>query len=199
MNRRCVIIGGTFNPVTVAHIKMGQAAKELLPDADIFFVPSNMEYMKEWKDIDSDAIFWSKSRLEFLELAIEGNEDFKVSDIEITGLVDGRSYNTVQYFLASYEEVYWGMGADKLTEVERWYRAEDFVNAAKILLFSRDNIVIDFNSSDFLREHKDRFRELMIKLPGDISSSKIREEYASGELASVKHMLDERVYKKLID
>lgn len=197
MNRSCVIIGGTFNPVTVAHLRLGEEAKRLLPEADIYYVPSNMSFMKDWKKIDDNALFWSESRMDFLKLVLDEKKNFYVSDIELTGKVDGRSYNTVQYFLKEYDEVYWGMGADKLNELERWYKAEDLMLACKFLLFNRDDIVIDFQTSDFLKKYKSRFTEIKISIADNISSSAVRAAYESGNIRGVEYMLDARLYMRL--
>ena len=46
---RIAIIGGTFNPVTKAHIAIAKNAKEFVKADLVIFVPTKIDYIKKWK------------------------------------------------------------------------------------------------------------------------------------------------------
>ena len=74
------LLGGTFDPVHIAHLAIAQLAIEQLGLAKVLFVPA---WTAPHKTDKTDAAERSAARLEMLELAIEGNDKFEVCDIEL--------------------------------------------------------------------------------------------------------------------
>lgn len=77
MTRRVVLFGGTFDPVTTAHMVVADQAERLLrPDA-FWFVVANIP--GERKDVFAPA----EARLEMVRAAVANDQRFTVTDIEI--------------------------------------------------------------------------------------------------------------------
>lgn len=188
-----ILIGGTFNPVTNAHIQMGVLAKRKFQDADIYYIPSNLNFMADWKNIETDNVFNNENRIRLLRQALP--DEFKISEIEIEKIVDGTTYHTVLYFKKSYEEVFICMGTDKLNELEKWYRVEELLFESKVLLFTRNHCGFDEGKTPFLKAYRHRFIEMdPNEACQEISSTLVRNAYYRDELASVQKMVPEVVY-----
>ena len=76
--KRLGIYGGTFDPVHYGHLILAETVRDDLSLDEVWFVPAFVNPHKQGES-RSDA----KSRIEMLQLAIAGNSQFHVSDIEI--------------------------------------------------------------------------------------------------------------------
>lgn len=194
--KRAVLIIGTFNPVTNAHIHLGNVAAKTLPDADVFYVPAKDDFLKGWKRMDEAMVLKASERLVLLKQAVIPF-GFAVSEIEITGEVDGKTIHTAEYFknTLGYDEVYFCMGTDKISELHRWYEGEKLISEYKFLIIERDGITLDEVMTESTRAYSVNF--LKVKDDGafaDISSTKIRNACINGELESVRGNIPEEVY-----
>jgi len=195
MNKTAVLIGGTFNPFTNAHKQMAVVAGERYPEADIIFVPSNLDYINCWKELPDGDVFSGKGRVELIEQSVKDLSFCSVSDVECSGRIDGRTYHTVLYFKERYEKVVFCIGSDKLQEMERWYCAEELLQAAGVLLFTRGEALADL-CSEFIERHREKFTEIAFSYP-EVSSSLVRELYQEGKLNEIKKYVPEPVYRYL--
>lgn len=184
---KAVVILGTFNPVTKAHIMIGELARETIGANIVIYVPSNTDYMKSWKHYDDENIMRSDNRYQMLEKCIQMtpfiHTELKfVDNCEIEHVVSGKTYDTLAYLCKKYgirfEDLYLVMGTDKLDDFCDWYKAEDIIRKYNIFLIKRNNEDIKTKMSKNIlfsayQNHvitNDGFAELQ-----DISSSKIRE------------------------
>ena len=84
------IMGGTFNPVQLAHLMLAERAREEFALERVLFMPSGHPAYK--KEI---AILPAEIRMELLRLAIQGNPYFEVSDLELRRAGDTYTADTV--------------------------------------------------------------------------------------------------------
>jgi len=195
MSKQGILIGGTFNPFTKAHQAMAVTVHKWYPEADIIYVPSNMEYISGWKELPEGEVFSGKNRVELIKEAVADIPNCFVSDIESTGAVDGRSYHTVRYYKEYYDEIYLCIGSDKLSELEHWYRAEELMQEVNVLLFTRGARLSE-ETSGFIGKFRERIREISFEYPG-VSSSLIRKLYAEGKMEELKQYVPDAVYRYL--
>jgi nicotinate-nucleotide adenylyltransferase len=87
--QRVAILGGTFNPIHLGHLRAAEEAVELLGLDRVLFVPSGDPPHKE--GLASDPLAPAKLRLEWVRLATEDNPRFEVAALEIER--GGRSYS----------------------------------------------------------------------------------------------------------
>lgn len=129
---KIVIIGGTFNPPTLAQIALAKQAKKSVSANLIIFVPTKSAYMKTWKKYQNSDIYPDEVRIK----AIKSCETdlLKVDTCEIDGIVSGKSYDTVQYVKTKYgtNDVYFAIGSDKLNEITRWSQSTLFLSTKKV-------------------------------------------------------------------
>lgn len=178
------IMGGSFNPIHIAHLLLGETARTQYALDEVLFMPSGISYMK-----DTSVMAQKEHRLKLCELACEDNPYFTVSRMEIDR--EGNTY-TVETLQALHEaepdtEWYFILGADSLTSIERWYQAERIFELATILCATRNNLDTDALSACAKElEEKSRARIAFLASPAmEISSTEIRKRIKEG--LSVKY------------
>ena len=197
---KAVLVFGTVNPITNAHLELGKVSASLIKDADIYYIPSSDKYIKGWKKLPEDSVFCEEDRLSLLKSVVEPY-GFMVSDIEIRGLVSGRTFDTVEYFKSAYgyQETYVVVGSDKVLEMSRWKKIDKLTEGSKFLVFRRNGIGLEDIDFPFGRKVKSNFIQVN-NADGfqDISSTKVREYYKNGDLSSVKEFIPQSVYNYLL-
>lgn len=178
------IMGGSFNPIHIAHLLLGETARTQYALDEVLFMPSGISYMK-----DTSVMAQKEHRLKLCELACEDNPYFTVSRMEIDR--EGNTY-TVETLQALHEaepdtEWYFILGADSLTSMEGWYQAERIFELATILCATRNNLDMESLSACAKElEEKYRARIAFLASPAmEISSTEIRKRIKEG--LSVKY------------
>ena len=199
MMRKVVLVLGTFNPITNAHLELGIQAASLIPDADVYYVPSNLKFMHKWKSVEN---FLTDGDRLILTNNVVKEYCFYVSDIELIGYLDGKTYNTVEYFRKElcYNEVYICCGYDKLKELQKWYKAEELLEENKFLLFARYNKKLKDCDCPFIEKYSDSFIEVKLEdRTQDISSTVVRKAFKENKLEEIKGIVPELVYDYLVE
>lgn len=196
--KTAILIFGTFNPITNAHLELGKRSGRQITNADVYYVPSAESYLKGWKKLDEDAIFGEEDRLSLLKSVLEPY-GFAVSDIEIRGLVSGKTYDTVTYFktVCGYREIYLVFGSDKLSEICYWFNADRLLRENRFLVFLRNG-----EDGKSIEKFEPCIRERFIVLENDeklqyVSATKVRECYRNGDLTEIREAVPKEVYQFL--
>lgn len=74
---RIGIYGGTFDPVHLGHLLLAECCREELSLDEVWFLPAASAPHKK------NVVASARQRVEMLELAIAGNESFRISTLEI--------------------------------------------------------------------------------------------------------------------
>lgn len=129
------IMGGTFNPIHIGHIKIAQAAFLQYNLDEVWFMPNHIPAYKSSLNLVS-----GKERLEMVKLAIADIPYFKASDYELKRL--GNTYTAETLTLLSKEypkdSFYFIMGEDSLDSFDKWRNPEIILKYAQILAAPRD-------------------------------------------------------------
>ncbi len=129
------ILGGTFDPIHIGHLRCAQEILEIFELEKIIFVPASHPPLKTRGDITPFV-----HRTEMIRLAAEGNLSFDVSDIEERR--EGLSYSieTVKYFLKKYGEdmkLYFILGQDAFQKIEMWKNWEELLSLCNFVVMTR--------------------------------------------------------------
>lgn len=134
MSDRLLFFGGSFDPVHHGHLIVARAVAEQLCAARIVLVPARQSPHK-------DRIHASAAdRLAMLRLAVEGQELFETSDIEITRASPSYTFDTLEEFRrghGSAARLAWIIGADMLADLPKWRRARDLVEQFDLVIAAR--------------------------------------------------------------
>lgn len=184
--KKFAIIGGSFNPVTKAHVEIGQIASKELPGWQILYIPAPDRFLTSWKSMEKKEILSGKKRLLLLEKAVKPH-GFLCEDCEVFGKTSARTYDTMQYLRDRYgqeTELVYVCGTDKLSELSTWYNSEGIFTLSKILVIPRDGDEPEkmIEEIPFLSERRDRI--LVSHEPRvypDFSATKVRDSLKSGD------------------
>lgn len=175
---RLGIIGGTFDPIHLAHIYIAKEAKSKLNLDKIVFMPAGIQPLKTDKKVTEASV-----RLKMVQKAIEGNEGFEVSDYEIKKGGKSYTYQTLEYFKKDNIDLYFITGADCLINIEKWKEIRKIFKLCNFVVFTRPG----YNNDDLLNQKKKVEKEFggevtILEVPElNISSTDIREKILKGE------------------
>lgn len=184
--KKFAIIGGSFNPVTKAHVEIGQIAQKELPGWQILYIPAPDRFLTSWKSMEKREILSGEKRLLLLEKAIKPY-GFLCEDCEVYGKTTARTYDTMQYLRDCYgqdTEFVYVCGTDKLSELSTWYKPEGIFTLSKILVIPRDGDQPEkmIDEIPFLKERRER---ILIshepRIYPDFSATKVRDSLKAGD------------------
>ena len=177
---------GAFNPPTVAHLTLAKCALDRSDAEFVMFVPSKSAYISGVQH--KDFAYSDSERLEMLSAAALTRPWMLVSDIEIKGEKQPRTYETLK---ALREQGYLPkllVGSDKLPEFERgWRNVDAIAKEFGIVCLCRG----DDNCECMLRD--DKYLSLIspyisvVSTPESlhyVSSSAVRKKLAGGKLSA---------------
>ncbi|MBS4804750.1 MAG: nicotinate-nucleotide adenylyltransferase [Clostridium sp.] len=126
------IIGGTFNPIHLAHLYIAYEAKYQLNLDKIIFIPTGSPPHK--KDME---ILEASLRYNMVYEAIKNYEDFEISDYEIEKKGLSYTFETLEHFKNDDNELYFITGADCLMDIEKWKYPEKIFKLCNFVVFNR--------------------------------------------------------------
>lgn len=198
------ILGGTFNPIHNAHLRIAEEARDLFGLDRVVFIPAATP---PHKPLVGELSF--ASRLEMVRLAVAGNPHFEVSDME--GVRGGRSYSvdTLRELRAERpgDQLFFIVGADSFNDISTWREYQSIFSLCSIISVQRPGSTISdltgalpvaiagefcYDSSAKRLVHSSGNE--VYALDGvllDISSSHIRHLVKSGR--SIRYLLPEAV------
>ena len=135
------ILGGTFNPIHIGHLILAEEAFWKLKLDKVIFVPSYLPPHKEEADIIDP-----QHRFNMVSLAIEGNERFEVSKIEIEAKGWSYSVETLKQFRQRFgpdSERFFITGSDSLKELFSWRKIDEIFNLSKFIVAQRPGYPIE--------------------------------------------------------
>lgn len=129
------VMGGTFDPVHLGHLRTAEEVTEALALDSLLFIPAGSPPHKPDRRIASFA-----HRYRMLELATEGQPRFRLSDVE-AGL-PGKSYTAVTLRTLLQEalgplELYFLVGMDAFLEVDTWWHFRELFRLAHLVVLQR--------------------------------------------------------------
>lgn len=191
-----VLIFGTFNPITKAHLNMAYLARQKFSKANIIFIPTSEEYLRDYKKYGDKDIFSNEQRIDMINKAIDTKERVMYSRCEMDWKVPGDTYNTVKYMKKFYKKVIICIGADNLNSLNSWNNFKKLIKQNKFLIVERDNIDYNEDVLNILDKYRKHFMFVKNQY-GNISSTSIRNAFHNNRLDEVKDYLDKTTYNYL--
>ena len=186
------IMGGTFNPIHLAHTEMAKVCLRQQDLDKILFMPSKNPPHKKDKSILPE-----NERAVMVKLAVSEYDKFVFSDFELQR--KGTTYTADTLRLLQEENpddnYYFIMGADSLFYLDKWYRPQEILKRAVILAIGRDGSTPDElkeKRKELIKQYDKADIRFVHMRQMDISSSMIREGIAHGE--NMEKYLDKEVW-----
>jgi nicotinate-nucleotide adenylyltransferase len=184
------VLGGTFDPIHLGHLKVAEEVTARLNLSEIIFMPAGQPWLKAHNIISS-----AEHRLEMVRLAIAGRPAFKLSTMEIERAGPTYTVDTLAELgrqLGPGQELFFILGWDNLTQLPEWREPSRLIKLCQLVAVPR----VDYPPPDL--------KSLESALPGltqrvilldepriDISASEIRRRVGRG--LSIHHLVPEPV------
>lgn len=177
--QRIGILGGTFNPIHLGHVIAAQEVLYKMKLDRIIFIPSGCPPHKSNSKLVS-----AIDRYEMVKLAIEGDDNFSISDIEIKRVGKTYTYDTLIELHKMYygNKLYFIIGFDSLKEMDMWMRAEDLFKLTEFIVVNRGNRDCEMDYEIKKKESLYGGKIHVVDIPDiGISSTDIRRRVKDGE------------------
>lgn len=200
---KIVVMGGSFNPPTKAHMELMLTAVDSIGAAKGIFVPTSYEYVArkmKRRRCPGDTLS-TKIRMEALESICRADARLSVSRIQLERSGKGYDYEMMLDLQKENPgcELYFLIGSDKLYILPRWHRIDEFLRDFRVLAAKRgeDDLEKIREIRPYINEHWDSFE--FFPLPdgiGGISSTAFREKLHDGD-ETAKEMVPQGVWEIL--
>jgi nicotinate-nucleotide adenylyltransferase len=172
---RLGILGGTFDPVHVAHLAAASAARDELGLARVLVVVAGDPWQKRGRVCAP-----AEARYEMVAAAIDGVEGIEVSRLEIDRAGPTYTVDTVEALRgeASERELFLIVGSDVAASVETWHRADALRAAVTLAIVDREGVAPSAASP----APPPGWCSVWVHMPRlDVSSTELRRRVAAGE------------------
>lgn len=131
---RICLFGGTFDPPHIGHLLVAQTVCEAEDFDKILFIPAfQPPHKRDITPVDE--------RISMLELAVEGNPNFEISDVELKRKGISYTIDTVKAIKTEMSlknnEIFYLIGSDSLLEFQHWKEPEGILNECQVIVAIR--------------------------------------------------------------
>lgn len=130
---RVGVLGGTFDPIHCAHLRIAEEARERLELDRVLFVPAAHQPLKPRPAAAA------RDRLEMVRLAVASNPAFEALDLEIERPGPSYTVDTLRALAARLPgaRLWFIVGGDALPELDRWREPGALVELAGFAVVPR--------------------------------------------------------------
>jgi nicotinate-nucleotide adenylyltransferase len=137
-------MGGTFNPVHLGHLRAAEELSERLGLDRVVFMPAFEPPHKPGQNLASFG-----HRLTMLNLAVEGQTHFVVSDLESHLPGPSYTFRTLRDVAGRLDkgcDLFFMVGFDSFRTVGKWHESRELFNMASFAVFRRPGLGSDLSS-----------------------------------------------------
>ncbi|TAL32943.1 MAG: nicotinate-nucleotide adenylyltransferase [Spirochaetes bacterium] len=134
---RIGVFGGTFNPIHHGHLICAAHVRDEYALDTVLFVPSKRPVHKEIKSVGL-----AEERARMIELAIEGDDRFALSRMELDRKEESYTILTVRRILADVRDsnVFLVIGADSYAEFHTWKEYGELLGLVTLIVMNRPGV-----------------------------------------------------------
>ena len=175
------LLGGSFDPVHLAHIELAQQARRHLALDGVTLIPAAQPWQR------GELAASAAQRLDMLHLAIQDQTGLDVSTVEIDR--DGPTYtiDTLRSLPAE-GQYFWILGADQLENFCTWKQWQEIAERVQLAVAARPGSQLEAPAAlrTWLDSHERKLHVIPMP-PIDLSATAIRQRLGAGQ--TVKGML----------
>ena len=180
------VLGGTFDPIHIGHLILAEEASVTLGCETVLFIPAGQPWLKNRNDILPVA-----HRVEMVRRAISGNENFRLSTLEVERPGDSFSVDTMKILSRHYgttAELFFIVGQDALQMFQHWKNPVRLMQLCQLVVMNRPHSPpLDLAVLERVVPGISR-RLIQLRMPDvGVSSTDIRERVARGK--SIRYLV----------
>jgi len=182
------LFGGSFDPVHNGHLILAERARDFAGLDKVLFIPTAVPPHKPRKGLSG-----LDSRRKMVELAIDDNEHFELSDFEMRKETS-YTYQSVLHFRDKgydREDLHLIVGTDSLAEMKDWKNPEVIFENCTVIALERDRDLV------FEGIPPDAAIIVMSSGRNSISSTEIRNLVREGR--SIRYLVPGKVERFILD
>lgn len=181
------IMGGTFNPIHLGHLMISEYIREDMRLDEIIFVPTGNPPHKKTTD--------AELRYRMVELAVEENQYFSISDIEVRNSDISYTVDTITKLEKELDgKIYFIIGSDTLFQLKTWKKIDLLFEKVEFICAIRPEYVstqiLDLELKYLKQKYKAEIHIVETPLY-EISSTDLRNRISKGK--SVKYLIPDKV------
>jgi len=127
------VMGGTFDPIHIGHLAIGEEAREALSLDRVLFVPAGQPPHKPAGSVTS-----VEHRVAMVELAIADNPAFELSRMEVERPGPSYTVDTVEALTRDTDDLVLILSAETFAELPSWHEPERLFDAARMAVVPRE-------------------------------------------------------------
>jgi nicotinate-nucleotide adenylyltransferase len=131
---RIGLLGGSFNPIHNAHLRIAVESQAACRLDRIVFIPAADP---PHKPVAGDVSF--ESRAKMVSMAIAGRPDFEMSAVEAERGGKSYSIDTIRTFRERFpgDDLFFIIGSDSLLEIGMWHRYAEIFSSCNLIVVER--------------------------------------------------------------
>lgn len=201
--RKVGIMGGTFDPIHLGHLILGEKAYEQLGLDKVWFMPSGNPPHKQNRDGQAT----DEQRVEMVKRAVSGNSHFGLSLTEMHEEGYTYTYHTLEQLREEHPDTdyYFIIGADSLFDFEKWKEPERICRACTLVVATRNHTPLTMLDGK-IQELSQKFSGKFIRLDTmniDVSSRLLRQWIKEGKSlryyvpdSVIAYIKEQKIYRK---
>lgn len=188
MKKRTVLYGGSFNPIHLGHLALGQYLLETQPVDEVWYMISPQNPLKQ-----ADGLLPDADRLELVRKAVEGCAGLAACDFEFRLPRPSYTVHTLEAIRRAFPDREFSLliGADNWAHFPRWHQFRKILDENEIFVYPRTGYPL--HTEDLPPQVHVLDAPLF-----DASSTDIREAIAGGNPESVAGLLPPAVYREIL-
>ena len=188
--QRIGLFGGTFDPVHYGHLRPAIEMAEVYALNALHLMPNHRPAHRDQPTAST------QQRIEMLELATESLPQLIVDPREALRDEPTYTFDTLSELKAEQPkaQLIFFMGLDAFSAFETWYRWEEIIPLANLVIINRPNAVLSDFASELLQSTPSIEMQSVTQLA--ISATDIRQRISAGK--SVDFLVPERVKQYIV-
>ena len=176
--RRIGLLGGTFDPVHIAHLHIAACALHDLQLDEVRFLPAGSPPHKPDRPVSDPADRWN-----MLEIATKGVEKFRPDPVDLAAGAPSYTSDLLARIRQVHpnDELWFIVGSDSLQDFPTWHQPERILDLARLAVAARPGWrVASALETSSMPELSSRV-DLFTSVPIDLSASLIRARVRDGK------------------
>lgn len=187
---RLGVLGGSFDPVHMAHLLMAEAVREALMLDMVLFVPTRVQPLKQGQPVTH-----AEHRVRMLQFAIEDNPCFGISRVDVDRHGPSYTVDTVQLLREQWGgeslQMWFIVGSDALAGFPSWRDPLGILAQTRLAVVRRPGVAVDMATLEERVPGLSAAVDFVDAPLVEISATDIRQRVAAGH--SIRYRVPEAV------